>query len=253
MQYDKLFKKDDYKINWKYVESIPEFAKLKECEQNPKWHSEGSAWEHTVKCVHSAYTMILDYNHFNDLDPRIAIAAVLFHDIGKGTSTNFSKNNWHSYGHEFESEKITRRLLCDDDFVTREILCACARNHMKILRLYNSKNIVNEMINMSRIPFVNFRYMLFVSYCDTFGSTPEDSSLTDTTLIQLDALYDIAENLGILDGKFHLSTSAACRVVFPSISKNKPKFTAYVLIGLPGAGKNTYAEKPYPVWGEDGV
>ena len=33
--------------DWKKIEKIPEFAVLKKCEQNPRWHSEGNSWNHT--------------------------------------------------------------------------------------------------------------------------------------------------------------------------------------------------------------
>ena len=31
-----------FKYNWEYIETIPEFAKLKVCEQSTKWHGEGN-------------------------------------------------------------------------------------------------------------------------------------------------------------------------------------------------------------------
>ena len=45
--FDKFFQGNTYYVDWNYVMTIPEFQKLKECEQNPKWHSEGNALEHT--------------------------------------------------------------------------------------------------------------------------------------------------------------------------------------------------------------
>lgn len=246
MQYDKLFKKSDYKIDWKYVESIQEFAKLKECEQNPKWHSEGNAWEHTMKCVHAAYTLILD-EMYNGLDPKVAIAAVLFHDIGKGITTEFLKGNWHAYGHEFSGEKIARRLLWNAPMSIREIICACARWHMKVLNMATSKNIVNEILVMSRIPFANWRYLTFVKHCDILGSEQEDIDSKYNDIDKVRSIYDIANKLGVLDCEFPVYHEEERRMVFSPNKAWKIGIydipVVYVLIGLPGAGKNTWIEQ----------
>ena len=244
--FEKLFKKDDYKVNWEYVESIPEFAKLKDCEQNPKWHSEGNVWEHTVKCVNSAYNLLLDPK-YESLEPRLAVAAVLFHDIGKITTTEFLKGAWHAYNHEYESEKIARRLLWDEPISIRETICSCARCHMKVLNLATSKRIIDEMIKMSRIPFAHWRYLLFVKECDILGSKPMDEGQTYADREKIRALYQIAKKLGVLDDEFRLTGNARSLVFEPNKSINwgglrKEKSTVYVFFGLPGAGKNTLAE-----------
>lgn len=243
MEFSKIFIRDDYKVDWKFVESIPEFARLKECEQNPKWHSEGSAWEHTMKCVHAAYTLILD-EIYAGLDPMAAIASVLFHDIGKGVTTEFVKGNWHAYGHEFAGEKIARRLLWNEPTSIRENICACARWHMKVLNMATSKNIVNEIIGMSRIPFVNWKYLTFVKHCDILGSEQEDvdSRLNDVNKVL--SIYKIAKKLGVLDCEFPVYEEDLRRMVFsPNTAWKGDIPSVYVLIGLPGAGKNTWLDR----------
>lgn len=245
---EKFFKKDDYKVNWKYVEAIPEFAKLKECEQNPKWHGEGNAWEHTVKCVNAAYNLLLDPK-YESLEPRLAVAAVLFHDIGKGTTTEFVKGAWHAYGHEFSGEKTARRILWEEPLSFREAVCACARYHMKVLNLASSKRIVDDMIKLSKVPFAHFRYLIFVKHCDVLGSKPMDEGQTYADLERLDALYRIAKRLDILDWEFSTLGEKSNQLVFTpnkpinwyGLEKHEP--TVYMLIGLPGAGKNTWCDK----------
>ena len=248
--FDKFFIGNSYFVDWDYVMTIPEFQKLKECEQNPKWHSEGNALEHTKQCVQSAYYHI-GYERFKTLDKRTAIMAVLLHDIGKATTTNFSNGSWHSYGHEFESEKIARRILWNENIYFREVVCACAHYHMMVLRLAESKHVIEEMIKISFGEYVYWNYLLFVKLCDIFGSIPDDNKQTVKDLTKMDTLISLAESLHIFNNPFFPSHKIAEIIaknpgnkinwdLEDDISK-KSKVT--VLIGLPGAGKNTYYDK----------
>lgn len=238
---DRYFIKGSTSLDWNYIETIPEFAKLNECEQNPKWHGEGNAMKHTKKCVEAAYNLLLD-EMYSDLCPKAAIAAVLFHDIGKSVSTEFIKGNWHAYNHEYTGERIARRLLWDEELSFREFICSCVRLHMKVLNVAESKKIVDDVIALSRTPFVSWRYLLFVKHCDILGSVPVDEFQTLRDIDSIYTVFDVAENIGALDGKFRLKTSLADRAVFRPICGKKTDSTVYVLIGLPGAGKNTYVD-----------
>ena len=150
---NKIFEKyitDDLQVNWEYVETIPEFAKLKDCQQNPKWHSEGTAWVHTVKCVEAAQHLLLhEYKNISLLDKRILLVGVLFHDIGKATTTEYIKENWHSYGHEISGERITRRILWDETLFARESVCQMVRWHMEVLRIADSKDCFSKILKLS--------------------------------------------------------------------------------------------------------
>lgn len=246
--FDKYFKYCDYKINWDYVDKIPEFQKLKECEQNPVWHAEGNAYIHTRKAVEAAEKLILD-ERFRDLDAKIAMMAVLFHDIGKGVTTEFKNGAWHAYGHEAAGEKIARRILWDSPLHERELICSCVRNHMRILRFADSKNVLKDMVLASDEFAFRWDYQLFVKMCDNYACEMADELEFYKDMRKLDTLYDIAENLGITHGKFHLKLTTSDKLVFghkfdwnnPLAADNRP--IMYVLIGLPGAGKSTWCEK----------
>ena len=124
-----LYKGKEYstEINWDFIEAIPEIARLKECQQNPKWHSEGDAWAHTKlayeKLEKEVFTDFNLWYSLNDIEIKVIRAAVILHDIGKGVTTSLGKDgNWHSYGHEVEGEKIARVLLWDEDLHLRELI-----------------------------------------------------------------------------------------------------------------------------------
>ena len=247
--FKELFKGNDYEVDWEYVESIPSFAELSKCEQNPKWHGEGNAMNHTKNCVHAAYDLIENNSRYAHLSKRVAIACVLFHDIGKSVTTQWIKNNWHAYGHGFEGEKIARSILWNTEIPIRELICACARYHMKALDLSKSKKVVDEMISMSRMDFFRWDYVIFTKHCDILGSSPEDPDQTYGDLERIDAIWRIANRLGILNNGFYCGSKDAYDLVHGTSlpinwdGKGKDALPVYMLIGLPGAGKNTYADK----------
>ena len=62
------FKKGTYK--WEEILKVPEFAKLKETEQNPKWHAEGSVWAHTVNVCNEALKICDELNWISGGDKK---------------------------------------------------------------------------------------------------------------------------------------------------------------------------------------
>lgn len=237
--------KNGLEIDWTYVESIPEFAKLKECQQNPKWHSEGTAWDHTVKCVEAAQELLAtEYQNLGETEKKTLLLSVLFHDIGKGETTEFVKENWHAYGHEMASERIARRLLWDEDFAMREAICSMARWHMEVLRVADAKDFVTKILKMACMPFFNWEAAIFVKRCDSLGSEPEDPSQGKIDEARLKFLENACLSFGCYKYSKLIGSRIRYRLFGKSIDWSNPyspsdKPFIAVLIGLPGAGKDT--------------
>lgn len=244
-----------YEPNWKKIEKIPEFARLKECKQNPTWHSEGNAWEHTKLVVSEAVK--IQSNYLEDECVQAFLLGCLFHDIGKGVTTFEKNGTWHSYNHEIEGEKITRRMLWDEGFRLRETVCALVRWHMEPIHIFEHKNPFGAFIKLCSI-FSNrwFVYqcnahMLFdVKLCDILGSKKSNPNVTEDDLKTIQRLHSVCYEINeYAYREFDCFVTNKLELVedyVDSINLN-------ILIGLPGAGKDTYIEKMFEngVWDKD--
>jgi predicted kinase len=235
-------------FDWDYINTIPEMARLHQCEQNPMWHSEGNAFKHTqLACeklqIDIYRNNIEEYFSLNDNEILIIYAAVVLHDIGKGVTTTQGKDGkWHAYGHEIEGEKIARVLLWNEDIGIRETICALIRYHMEPLRIFESKNWIYRMYEIAaRVPW---KLLYFVKMADLLGSVQLNGGTMAEDLQKLELIKTCAKALNIWDScdtkvlkpviKFGNN-----RNILPwKVSYDETK-VAYLMIGLPGSGKNT--------------
>lgn len=242
MRIEKLIDFENQKYNWAKIERVPEFATLKKCQQNPVWHSEGDSFIHTKLVCEKMLDILKEYHMTNeDFAPEIKIlmTAALFHDIGKGVTTIFKKDNWHAYGHEIEGEKITRRLLWENGMEFRERVCSLVRWHMEPLHIFEGnggKDYVTKLLRLSKR--CNIKHVLLLKSADLRGSIQKDMVQKEQDFIKLIEIGRYARQLGCYNEPTWLPTEGNDFMWNWKTSK-----TAYVMIGLPGSGKDTFIEK----------
>ena len=239
MKISDLIDIEKLEYKWDIIETIPEFAVLKTCEQNPKWHSEGNAYKHTKLVCQEALDYVKNDYLACDLgveEKIILLASALFHDIGKGITTEFKKGNWHAYGHEIKGESITRRLLWDENIFDREAICSLVRWHMEPLRIFESKHYVEKIISLSR-NVKSLRLLYALKTFDIKGSYPEDARQTKYDLNIIGRLMTLARNLACYYGGVNTM------VDIPTKDNFDKKIVVHMMIGISGAGKSTHVEK----------
>lgn len=223
---------------WDIIENIPEFAYLKECQQNPKWHAEGNVWNHTVLVTNEALKYIKNNTSSNlsKLDKIILLTAALFHDIGKGVTTEFKKGNWHAYGHELKSDIITRRLLWEEEVIIREEICALVKYHMEPLRTFKTKHYIENVIYLSGN--VRLNLLLQLKIFDILGSQCQDKKHVEFDIEQLNNIKQIALSLNCYYNKSNVLDNN----LIINYNNLEP-IHVHVMIGISGAGKSTEVEK----------
>lgn len=250
--FDRYFKKND-ELDWDYIMSIPEFAALEKCEQSPKWHLEGNALNHTKKCLEWAKDQKI-YPYDNVDMKRTYLMCVLFHDIGKSVSTIFKNGDWHAYGHEVTGERIARRILWDEPTFFREIICYCVRYHMEPLNIMGKnkhKTLSTAKMAVDCSPFGSqlVTMLMLTKRADIEGSIATDPSLYEKSVAELNWFeLELRNALNIIAPHF---TKSVCNVnnrrfvydVSPVLVDEKNVQTITVLVGLPGAGKDTWCSK----------
>lgn len=238
-------------IDWEFINCVPEMARLHECEQNPVWHSEGNAFKHTqLVCEKLENEVFADWEFYfscNEYELTSIRIAALLHDIGKGVTTSQGKDGkWHAYGHEIEGEKIARVLLWNEDITLRETICALIRYHMEPLRIFDSKNWIYRMYEIScRVPW---KLLYAVKMADLLGSIQLNGGTMADDLKKMQLIKETAQALNIWDSvqKDEIQPIVKYgnnRNILPWKVKYDESKVAYIMIGLPGGGKNTVITK----------
>lgn len=131
--------------------------------QSPKYHSEGSVWNHTMLVIDEAAK-----RKNLSKDARVFMWAALLHDLGKAVTTKLRNGRITSYDHEKEGEKLCTQFLsefsCEKKFIKDVSLLV--RWHMETLFTLKKLPYGNLKQMMSE---VDYREIALLSLCDRLG------------------------------------------------------------------------------------
>jgi len=181
---------------------------------------------------------LIDEKEWNlsDTDKRILMLAALCHDLGKATTTYFDEKeqDYKCKSHGLEGSKITRNLLYDMPVLMREEICWLVRWHMDFHHIMEKpeEQQINQIKKLSQ-GNSNIKKLLLLNIADAFGSKNKDNK-KNLILGRLSHIQNVAKQLNCFEQPFK------------EVESNKDNFTMYVMVGLPGSGKDTYIKKFLP-------
>lgn len=138
-------------------------ACLREVQQNPKYHPEGSVFIHTMMVVDEGAK-----NRSKSKDKRAFMWALLLHDIGKEPTTRMRKGRLTSYDHDKVGADMARKFLeyfnQDIDFIDKVV--GLVRWHMQ--SLFVGKNSKFQNID-DMLKDVDEKEIVLVALSDRMG------------------------------------------------------------------------------------
>ncbi len=146
---------------------FPELYALVGIEQNPKYHSEGDVWVHTMMVLDVAATM-RDYAD----DPLGFMLAALCHDFGKAICTEIIKGEIHCYEHESKGLPLVDSFISrlTGEVSLRKYVLNLCEHHMKpnmLAAVRASVKSTNKMFDASVDP----QALICLAVADGLGKT----------------------------------------------------------------------------------
>lgn len=163
---------------------FPEVEALIGVPQNTKYHQEGDAWVHTMLALdEAAKTRELVKQPFSFM------IAVLIHDLGKATATEFSKGAYHAYGHEIKGLKPGKIFLerIWGEKGLEEYALNMMKLHMRVHAMAAAKSVIkktNQLFDDSVEPFD----LIYVAEADDKATINDQENHEDHTSFLLKRL-----------------------------------------------------------------
>lgn len=158
---------------------FPELNMLSAVPHDPKWHPEGSVWNHTLMVVDQA--AIIKHEFHDEFDRQSLMIAALCHDLAKPYTLIYQGGRWRNPKHDVLGLQSTD-MFCSRILISEEIKLEVKKyvlEHLKPINLYkNRDNVSGEAIKKlhSRLEIPK---LLKLAKADHFGRTTEDAIKKD--------------------------------------------------------------------------
>lgn len=138
-------------------------SRLKQTEQNPKWHPEGNVWNHTLNVVDNGALV-----RGKSDDKKVFMWSCLLHDIGKPPATKVRNGKITAYDHDKVGEKLSVEFLnafnCDKEFVYK--VSKMVRWHMQVLMVIKNLPFADLETMVREVPV---HEIALLAMCDRLG------------------------------------------------------------------------------------
>lgn len=136
---------------------------LKNTDQSPKYHPEGSVWNHTMLVLDEAAKV-----REQSKNPRVFMWAALLHDIGKPDTTKMRRGRLTSYDHDIVGARLATDFLqvyTDEEEFIKQV-AYMVRYHMHML--YVLRNLPHGDVK-NLLKQVDIDEIALLCRCDRFG------------------------------------------------------------------------------------
>ena len=142
--------------------------RLRDTKQSPKYHPEGSAWNHTMLVLDEAAKV-----REKSRNKEVFMWSALLHDIGKPATTKVRKGRITSYDHDKVGEGMSREFLlfydCERRFI--DSVAAMVRYHMHMLYVLRKLPYADMTGLLKRVDIYD---LALLCLCDRLGRTNAD-------------------------------------------------------------------------------
>ena len=162
--------------------------KLKQTQQNPKYHAEGNVYIHT-QWVLDQFHQLKGNFHLTPEEEKILYWATILHDIGKPEVTTFEHGRWRARGHEQAGVPIARSILLTQPDITplmRKKVLDIVRWHYFPLHFMRSGKSDHELAMLATR--MDIRLLGIFAILDFYGRECEDR---DTIRKMMDTFHEL--------------------------------------------------------------
>lgn len=229
--------------NWEAIEEQEWFKDMLNCPQDPIFHAEGDVGVHT-KMVVEALMGLEEFQLLETKERSILLWAALLHDIAKPMCTITDEEGYiRAPKHAEKGAKYVRQLFWNIDFDIREQICALIRLHGLPIWCLDKPNPYRSVALASLR--LNNQHLYLLAKADVLGriSKGQDDFLMR---VELYKEFCIEQECWTTTKAFYNEHSQFKfffkEEQFPAIIYDDTSFEVIVLSGMPGSGKDTYAE-----------
>ncbi len=236
------------KIKW--AETQEWAKKMMLCEQNPQWHLEGNVWKHTLM-VCEELEKLEEYKFSSEHDKQILQWSALLHDVAKPVTTVIEDGKISTRHHGSTGAVMVRIILSDLgtlNVIDREEICSLIQYHMSPPQIGDAEDSAYYVIKTSWLCKNNLLYIL--SLADVKGRLSKEKNTIEDSISWVNMWSDECCKFKCFIAPYEFVNEQA-RFMF-YLKKNfqpyyKPytgdMFDVYMICGLPGTGKTTFAKK----------